>query len=276
LDPIQISRKNQDRQIRQKLYEVYHREKPRRNPDIIRTVYLEGRVATIERHREKLDRKTGLSRQIRSRYPTAVRSAKEARTISHRSFGVRDFTMQRTMSMKTPKSRNAKSRYNRDRQIKDEIWTVYLYGHVAARRPYRQFGVRDFTMQRTMSMKTPKSRDAKSRYNRDRQIKDEIWTVYLYGHVAARRPYRQFGVRDFTMQRTMSMKTPKSRDAKSRYNRDRQIKDEIWTVYLYGHVAARRPFRQFGVRDFIMQRTMKTKSPISRYAKSRLTGGTTT
>jgi hypothetical protein len=34
---------------------------------IIRTVYLEGRVATIERHREKLDRRTGLSRQIRSR-----------------------------------------------------------------------------------------------------------------------------------------------------------------------------------------------------------------
>jgi hypothetical protein len=73
------------------LYEVYHREKPRRNPDIIRTVYLEGRVATIERHREKLDRRTGLSRQIRSRYPTAVRSAKEVRTISHRSFGVRGF-----------------------------------------------------------------------------------------------------------------------------------------------------------------------------------------
>jgi hypothetical protein len=134
---------------------------------------------------------------------------------------------------------------------------------------HRSFGDRGFIMQRTMSMKTPKSRDAKSRYNRDRQIKDEIWTVHLYGHVAARRPYRQFGVRDFIMQRTMSMKTPKSRDAKSRYNRDRQIKDEIWTVHLYGHVAARKPYRQFGVRDFIMQRTMKTKSPISRYAKSR-------
>jgi hypothetical protein len=69
LDPIQISRKNQDRQIRQKLCEVYHREKPRRNPEIIRTVYLEGRVATIERHREKLDRRTGLSRQIRRQIP---------------------------------------------------------------------------------------------------------------------------------------------------------------------------------------------------------------
>jgi len=121
LDPIQISRKNQDREIRQKLCEVYHREKPRRNPEIIRTVYLEGRVATIERHREKLDRRTGLSRQIRSRYPTAVRSAKEARMISHRSFGVREFIEQRTMTTKTPKSRDAKSRYNRDRQFKDAI-----------------------------------------------------------------------------------------------------------------------------------------------------------
>jgi hypothetical protein len=179
-------------------------------------------VATIERHREKLDRRTGLSRQIRSRYPTAVRSAKEARMISHRSFGVREFIEQRTMTTKTPKSR-----------------------------------------------------DAKSRNNQDRQIKDEIWTVYYYGHVVARRPHRQFGVRDFITQRTMSMKTPKSRDAKSRYNRDRQFKDEIWTVHLYGHVAARKPYRQFGVRDFIMQVHSTTKSPISRYAKSRLTGGTT-
>jgi uncharacterized protein with FMN-binding domain len=184
-------------------------------------------VATIERHREKLDRRTGLSRQIRSRYPTAVRSAKEARMISHRSFGVREFIEQRTMTTKTPKSRDAKSRNNQDRQIKDGIWTVRLDGHVATRRPHRQFGVRDFITQRTMSMKTPKSRDAKSRYNRDRQIKDGIWTVRLDGHVAARRPHRQFGVRDFITQRTMSMKTPKSRDAKSRYNRDRQFKDAI-------------------------------------------------
>jgi cell fate (sporulation/competence/biofilm development) regulator YlbF (YheA/YmcA/DUF963 family) len=88
-----------------------------------------------------------------------------------------------------------------------------------------------------MTTKTPKSRDAKSRYNQDRQIKDEIWTVHLYGHMAARKPYRQFGVRDFRMQRTMTTKTLKSRDAKSRYNQDRQIKDEIWTVHLYGHVA---------------------------------------
>ena len=136
-------------------------------------------------------------------------------------------------------------------------------------RSHRSFGVREFIEQRTMTTKTPKSRDAKSRNNQDRQIKDEIWTVCLDGHVEARRPHRQFGVRDFITQRTMSMKTLKSRDAKSRYNRDRQIKDEIWTVYLYGHVAARRPFRKFGVRDFIMQRTMKMKSPISRYAKSR-------
>ena len=128
--------------------------------------------------------------------------------ISHRSFGVREFIEQRTMTTKTPKSRDAKSRYNRDRQIKDEIWTVYLYGHVAARRPYRQFGVRDFTMQRTMSMKTPKSRDVKSRYNRDRQIKDEIWIVYLYGHMAARRPHRQFGVRDFIRQRSLHNEIP--------------------------------------------------------------------
>jgi hypothetical protein len=49
--------------------EIYHREKPRGNPDIIRTVYLEGRVATIGRHREKLDRRTGLSRQIRVQGP---------------------------------------------------------------------------------------------------------------------------------------------------------------------------------------------------------------
>jgi uncharacterized protein with FMN-binding domain len=189
--------------------------------------------------------------------------------ISHRSFGDREFLVQRTMSMKTPKSRDAKSRNNQDRQIKDEIWTVRLDGHVAARRPHRQFGVRDFITQRTMSMKTPKSRDAKSRNNQDRQIKDEIWTVRLDGHVAARRPHRQFGVRDFITQRTMSMKTPKSRDAKSRYNRDRQIKDGIWTVRLDGHVAARRPHRQFGVRDFITQRTMSMKTPKSRDAKSR-------
>jgi hypothetical protein len=169
LDPIQISRKNQDREIRQKLCEVYHREKPRRNPEIIRTVYLEGRVATIERHREKLDRRTGLSRQIRSRYPTTVRSAKEARTISHRSFGVREFIDQRTMTTKTPKSRDAKSRNNQDRQIKDGIWTVRLDGHVAARRPHRKFGVRDFITQRSMTTKNPKSR-----YNRDRQFKDAI------------------------------------------------------------------------------------------------------
>jgi hypothetical protein len=43
----------------------------------------------------------------------------------------------------------------------------------------------------------------------------------------------------------------------------------IWTVHLYGHVAARRPHRQFGDRDFIMQVHSTTKSPISRYAKSR-------
>jgi hypothetical protein len=149
------------------------------------------------------------------------------------------------MTTKTPKSRDAKSRYNQDRQIKDEIWTVHLYGHVAARKPYRQFGVRDFRMQRTMTTKTPKSRDAKSRYNQDRQIKDEIWTVHLYGHVAARKPYRQFGVRDFRMQRTMTTKTPKSRDAKSRYNLNRQInmrsRPSIYstsTVHVtQGHVA---------------------------------------
>jgi hypothetical protein len=105
---------------------------------------LEGRVATIERHREKLDRRTGLSRQIRSRYPTAVRSAKEARMISHRSFGVREFIEQRTMTTKTPKSRDAKSRNNQDRQIKDGIWTVRLDGHVATRRPHRQFGSSGF------------------------------------------------------------------------------------------------------------------------------------
>jgi hypothetical protein len=140
---------------------------------------------------------------------------------------------------------------------------------------HRSFGVREFIEQRTMTTKTPKSRDAKSRNNQDRQIKDEIWTVYYYGHVVARRPHRQFGDREFIVQRTMSMKTPKSRDAKSRYNRDRQFKDEIWTVHLYGHVAARKPYRQFGVRDFIMQVHSTTKSPISRYAKSRLTGGTT-
>jgi hypothetical protein len=80
--------------------------------------------------------------------------------------------------------------------------------------------------------------------------------------------HRSFGDREFIVQRTMSMKTPKSRDAKSRYNHDRQFKDEIWNVHLYGHVAARRPHRQFGVRDFITQRTMKSKIPISRYAKS--------
>jgi hypothetical protein len=127
-------------------------------------------VATIERHREKLDRRTGLSRQIRSRYPTAVRSAKEARTISHRSFGVREFIKQRTMTTKTPKSRDAKSRNNQDRQIKDGIWTVRLDGHVAARRPHRHFGDREFIVQRTMTTKTPKSRDAKSRNDLNRQI----------------------------------------------------------------------------------------------------------
>jgi uncharacterized protein with FMN-binding domain len=184
---------------------------------------LEGRVATIERHREKLDRRTGLSRQIRSRYPTAVRSAKEARTISHRSFGVREFIEQRTMTTKTPKSRDAKSRNNQDRQIKDGIWTVHLDGHVAARRSHRHFGVREFIEQRTMTTKTPKSRDAKSRNNQDRQIKDGIWTVRLDGHVAARRPHRHFGDREFIVQRTMTTKTPKSRDAKSRNNLNRQI-----------------------------------------------------
>jgi hypothetical protein len=89
--------------------------------DIIRTVYLEGRVATIERHREKLDRRTGLSRQIRSRYPTAVRSAKEARTISHRSFGDRGFNMQRTMTTKTPKLRYAISRFDRSRKSSRDL-----------------------------------------------------------------------------------------------------------------------------------------------------------
>ena len=100
--------------------------------------------------------------------PIAVRSAEVAREISHRSFGDREFIVQRTMSMKTPKSRDAKSRYNQDRQIKDEIWTVHLYGHVAARKPYRKFRVRDFIMQRTMTKKTPKSRYAISRFDRNR------------------------------------------------------------------------------------------------------------
>jgi hypothetical protein len=74
--------------------------------------------------------------------------------VIHRSFGDRDSSA-KTMSMKTPKSRDAKSRYNRDRQIKDEIWTVYLYGHVAARRPHRQFGVRDFEMSKSLVNENP-------------------------------------------------------------------------------------------------------------------------
>jgi hypothetical protein len=159
---------------------------------------LEGRVATIERHREKLDRRTGLSRQIRSRYPTAVRSAKEARTISHRSFGVREFIEQRTMTTKTPKSRDAKSRNNQDRQIKDGIWTVRLDGHVAARRPHRQFGVRDFITQRTMSMKTPKSRDAKSRNNQENQG----WDLDRSFRWTRGPGDPKFGVRDFRTRTT--------------------------------------------------------------------------
>jgi hypothetical protein len=42
----------------------------------------------------------------------------------------------------------------------------------------------------------------------------------------------------------------------------------IWTVYSYGHVAARRLHRSFGDQDFIRQSSLM-KSPISRYAKSR-------
>jgi uncharacterized protein with FMN-binding domain len=141
--------------------------------------------------------------------------------ISHRSFGVRGFIEQRTMTTKTPKSRDAKSRNNQDHQIKDGIWTIHLDGHVATRRPHRQFGVRYFITQRTMSMKTPKSQDAKSRYNRDRQIKDGIWTVHLDGHVAARRPHRQFGDREFICQSSLTSKTPKSRYAISRFDHSR-------------------------------------------------------
>ena len=35
----------------------------------------------------------------------------------------------------------------------------------------------------------------------------------------------------------------------------------IWTIYLYGHVAARRPHRQFGDRDFIMQSSLYNEIP---------------
>ena len=35
----------------------------------------------------------------------------------------------------------------------------------------------------------------------------------------------------------------------------------IWTIYLYGHVAARRPHRQFGDRDFIMQISLYNEIP---------------
>jgi hypothetical protein len=35
----------------------------------------------------------------------------------------------------------------------------------------------------------------------------------------------------------------------------------IWTVHLYGHVAARRPHRQFGDRDFIMQSSLYNEIP---------------
>jgi hypothetical protein len=35
----------------------------------------------------------------------------------------------------------------------------------------------------------------------------------------------------------------------------------IWTVHLYGHVAARRPYRQFGDRDFIMQSSLYNEIP---------------
>jgi hypothetical protein len=36
---------------------------------------------------------------------------------------------------------------------------------------------------------------------------------------------------------------------------------EIWTVYSCGRVAARRPHRSFGDRDFIMQRTQCNENP---------------
>ena len=37
--------------------------------------------------------------------------------------------------------------------------------------------------------------------------------------------------------------------------------DWIWTVYLYGHVAARRAHRQFGVRDFEMSKSLVNENP---------------
>jgi hypothetical protein len=62
-------------------------------------------------------------------------------------------------------------------------------------------------------------------YHREkpRRNPEMIWTVHLDGHVAARRSHRHFGVREFIEQRTMTTKTPKSRDAKSRNNLNRQI-----------------------------------------------------
>jgi hypothetical protein len=129
--------------------EIYHREKPRRNPDIIRTIYLEGRVATIERHREKLDRRTGLSRQIRSiDTRPAVRSAKEAnkKPSEFQGSGVH---RAKNNDNENPEITRAKLRNNQDRQIKDEIWTVYHYGPCGSQEtPSTSFGVRDFITQK--------------------------------------------------------------------------------------------------------------------------------
>ena len=72
----------------------------------------------------------------------------------------------------------------------------------------------------------------------------------------------------------------KNNDNENPENRDMRFRDLILTVRLEagildrrqicnGHVAARKPYRSFGDRDFIMQRTMTTKTPKSRYAISR-------
>jgi hypothetical protein len=64
--------------------------------------------------------------------------------ISHRSFGDREFIVQRTMTTKTPKSRYAISRFDRRPLIQEVIWTVRLDGHVAARLTPSAIRGRDF------------------------------------------------------------------------------------------------------------------------------------
>ena len=115
---------------------------------------------------------------------------------SHRSFGDREFDMSKFLDIENPDIVKITIEFGPSNP--ERIKTV---DHSSVR-----IGVRDFEMSKSLVNENPEIAKHDIAIQSQPLIQARIWTVHLYGHVAARRPHRQFGDREFIIQRTQCIK----------------------------------------------------------------------